>query len=245
MSQRPILWKSLQVVARVITTLMFDLKVYGRHHVPARGGVLIVSNHQGNLDPVLLAVRLARPLNYIAKSELFKNPFVGKFLRSLNAFPVRQGAGDVGAVKETIHRLRAGHLLNLYPEGARTPDGRIAPLQKGVGLIARRAGAGADVVIVPAVIVGSFEAWPIFRKWPRPHPICVEYGPPINLANLTPDQVLATIDATLRRMFSILQMRTHDIHPATARRYNRRTRSPVPAPAFPSGPASGSAKPPP
>jgi 1-acyl-sn-glycerol-3-phosphate acyltransferase len=148
---------------------------------------------------------LARPLNYIAKSELFQNPFFRRLLHSLNAFPVRQGAGDVGAVKETIHRLRAGHLLNLYPEGARTPDGRIAPLQKGVSLIARR--AGADVVIVPAAIVGSFEAWPIFRKWPRSHPIRVEYGPPINLADLKPDQILATIDATLRRMFSILQMR--------------------------------------
>jgi 1-acyl-sn-glycerol-3-phosphate acyltransferase len=187
----------------VLTTLMFDLKVYGRHNVPPRGGVLIVSNHQGNLDPVLLAVRLARPMNYIAKSELFQNRFFRRLLHSLNAFPVRQGAGDVGAVKETIHRLRAGHLLNLYPEGARTPDGRIAPLQKGVGLIARR--AGAAVVIVPAVIVGSFEAWPIFRKWPRPKAIRVEYGPPIQLADLAPDQIVAVIDATLRRMLLELQ----------------------------------------
>ena len=201
MTRRPFLWRSLQAVARVITTLMFDLKVYGRHNVPGRGGVLIVSNHQGNLDPVVLAVRLERPVSYIAKAELFRNPFFGWLIRSLNAFPVRQGAGDVGAVRETIHRLQAGHLLNIFPEGARTPDGRIAPLQKGVGLIVRR----ANVVVVPAVIVGSFEAWPIFRKWPRRWPIRVEYGPPLSLSGLTPDQVVATIDVTLRRMFMKLR----------------------------------------
>jgi 1-acyl-sn-glycerol-3-phosphate acyltransferase len=186
----------------MLTTLMFDLKVYGRHNVPARGGVLIVSNHQGNLDPVVLAVGLRRPLNYIAKAELFQSPFFDWLLRSLNGFPVRQGAGDVGAVKETIRRLQGGHLLNIYPEGARTRDGRIAPLQKGVGLIVKR----ADVVVVPAVIVGSFEAWPIFRKVPRLGSVRVKYGPPITFDGLTPDQIVATIDLTLRRMFSEFQM---------------------------------------
>src|SRR5438045_4404731 len=114
------MWTCLQGTARLLTTVLFDLKVCGRSNVPRRGGVLIVSNHQGNLDPVLLGVRLDRPLNYIAKAELFDNPIGAYVLRQLNAFPVRQGAGDVGAVKETIARLKEGHLLNIFPEGART-----------------------------------------------------------------------------------------------------------------------------
>src|SRR5438093_13386407 len=111
-TERSLPWRYLQILGRVLTTLLFDLKVYGRRNVPEIGGVLIVSNHQSYLDPVLLAVRLGRPLNYIAKSELFENRFGGWFLRSvLNAFPVRQGHGDVSAVKETIRRLQAGHAL--------------------------------------------------------------------------------------------------------------------------------------
>lgn len=203
-TQRTLPWKSLQALARLLTTLLFDLQVYGRKNVPARGGALIVSNHQSYLDPVLLAVRLHRPLNYIAKSELFRNPFSAWVLRSVfNAFPVRQGAGDVSAVKETIQRLREGHLLNLFPEGARTLDGEISRIERGVALIVRR----ARVPVVPAVIVGSFEAWSHMHRFFRPWPIHIEFGEPMNLADLAPDEIIATIDSTLRSMFVQLRDR--------------------------------------
>jgi 1-acyl-sn-glycerol-3-phosphate acyltransferase len=101
--ERPLAWKSCQALARVATTLMFDLKVYGTRNVPRRGAALIDSNHQSALDSVLLAVRLDRPLNYMSKSQLFEGRKGGSLLRSVfNAFPVRHGTGDVGAVKETI-----------------------------------------------------------------------------------------------------------------------------------------------
>ena len=92
-TKRSLAWKRLQALARTLATLLFGLKVFGHRHVPAHGGVLIVSNHQSLLDPILLPLRLARPLNYIAKSELFESPYLGWFLRSIvNAFLVRQGA---------------------------------------------------------------------------------------------------------------------------------------------------------
>ena len=191
----------MQVVARIVTTLLFDLKVAGRRNVPKAGGALIVSNHQGNLDPVLLGVRLDRPLNYIAKSELFDGQWAVRMLRAVNAFPVHQGSGDVGAVKETIHRLRAGHVVNIYPEGQRTFDGEIGPLQRGVALIIRRTRAP----VVPAVIWGSYEAWPIHRPWFRPFPIHVEYGSPLDLAGLDTDQIMAVIDQRLRTMLADLR----------------------------------------
>jgi 1-acyl-sn-glycerol-3-phosphate acyltransferase len=203
---RSIPWKCAQILARVLTTLLFDLKVYGRENVPAQGGALIVSNHQGNLDPVVLAVRLNRPVNYIAKSELFDGQIGRWLLRTIfNAFPVRQGAGDVGAVRETIHRLQEGHLLNLFPEGARSEDGQIGPMLRGCGLIVHRAG----VPVVPAAIVGSFEAWPIHRTLFRVRPVRVAYGPPMNVADLSPDEITALIDRTLREMFDDLRRNGH------------------------------------
>src|SRR4051812_8155939 len=149
------IWNFGRMVCRPFCSAMFDLKVYGKEHVPKSGGVLIVSNHQSYLDPVLLGVQIERPMSYLAKSELFF-PGFGPLIRALNAFPVRQGEGDVGAMKETIRRLQEGHMLNIFPEGTRTLTGEIDAIQPGVALVIRR----AHVPVIPAVIDGSFKAWP-------------------------------------------------------------------------------------
>src|ERR1700676_1832502 len=96
------LWKFLRTIARIGTTLLFDLKVYGAHRVPAKGGVLLVSNHQSYLDPVLLGVRLNRRGRYMAKSSLFTFAPFAWFIRSLGAFPIRQNTADIRALKEAI-----------------------------------------------------------------------------------------------------------------------------------------------
>jgi len=203
MSERTLLWNCCQFGARSITSLLFDLRVQGQEYIPPTGGVLIVSNHQSCLDPVVLGAQLQRPLDYIAKSELFQNRLAARILRSLNAFPVHQGHADVSAVKETIHRLQEGHLLNIYPEGARTEDGEIARLQRGVALIVKR----AKVAVIPAVIDGAFEAWPIHRKLFRPYPIRIRFGPPMTLADKEPGEIIAIIDHTLRSMFNEFRTR--------------------------------------
>jgi 1-acyl-sn-glycerol-3-phosphate acyltransferase len=180
----------------------FDLKVYGLEHIPSRGGVLVASSHQSYLDPILLGVKVTnRPFSYLAKSELFENRHFGWLIRSLNAFPVRQGEGDVGAVKETIRRLREGHALIVYPEGTRTGTGEIEPLQSGIGLIVRRAG----VPVVPAVIEGSFQAWPRRHKVFRPHPVRVMYGPAMDVKDLKAAQIVQKIETTLRQMHAELR----------------------------------------
>jgi 1-acyl-sn-glycerol-3-phosphate acyltransferase len=202
--ERTFLWKSLQAFARICTTVLFDLKVEGQQHIPASGGAIILSNHQSYLDPVALGVKLRRPLSYLAKSELFKNRAADWLIRQLNGFPVRQGAGDVGAMKETIHRLHEGHLLNIYPEGTRTLDGEIGVIERGVALVVRR----AKVPVIPAVIVGAFEAWPIQRKMFRSWPVRVRFGPALHLDGLSPAEVIATIDRTLRTMFDELRSRS-------------------------------------
>jgi 1-acyl-sn-glycerol-3-phosphate acyltransferase len=202
MDERSFLWKCGQALARVLTTVLFDLKVTGQHHIPAHGGALILSNHQSFLDPVVLAVKLKRPVSYLAKSELFKARWADWLIRALNGFPVRQGAGDVGAMKETINRLQEGHLLNIYPEGSRTKDGNVAQIQKGVALVVRR----AKVPVIPAVIVGAFEAWPIQRKMFHGGRVRVRFGPPMYLHGLKPDEMIATLDTTLRKMFEELRL---------------------------------------
>ena len=188
-------------VARLAVVLLFDFKAYGLHNVPRRGGALLCANHQSYLDPVLFGAMIPRPVSFLAKSELFANRFFGWLIRSLHAFPVRQGKGDKAAIDETIRRLREGHLLNLYPEGSRTEDGEIARIERGAALVVRRAG----VPIVPAVVHGSFDAWPKGSKIFRPHPIRVLYGPVLKVEGLKSEQIVELIDRTLRKMLSDLR----------------------------------------
>lgn len=189
-------WKGLQGIARIATTLLFDLKVYGMDRLPLEGGVLVVSNHQSYLDPVLLAVRSRRPLSYMAKSELFGNRFFAWFIRSLGAFPVKQGAGDVRAMKEAIERAQAGDALTMFPEGSRTEDGRLLPIEPGIALVIRK----AKVPVVPAVIHGSYQAWPKGRKIFRPHPIWVLYDSPMDLSGLSRDEIVKAIENKFSEM---------------------------------------------
>jgi 1-acyl-sn-glycerol-3-phosphate acyltransferase len=196
-------WRVCRGVARLFASSFFSLKSHGRHHIPQTGGVLLVANHQSYLDPILLGVHLRRHMSYLAKSELFANRYFGAAIRALYAFPVKQGAGDVGAVKETIKRLREGHMLNIYPEGSRCTDGELGPILPGAALVVKRAG----VPIIPVVIEGSFDAWPKDRKVFRPHPVSVMYGPPLDVRGMKGDEITRLIDHTLHAMFADLRER--------------------------------------
>jgi 1-acyl-sn-glycerol-3-phosphate acyltransferase len=195
-------WKFAQVFCRIFTTCCFDLEVHGQKHVPRHGGVLLVSNHQSYLDPVLVAVRLERPLNYIAKSELFENRHIARLLRWLNSFPVRQGAGDVGAIRETIARLEAGRALIIFPEGSRTNNGELLPIERGVSLILRR----VRVPVIPVVIDGSYQAWPMNQSIFQPRKIQLTYGPAMELSGLNDKEIVQMIEKTLRGMLEKMRL---------------------------------------
>jgi 1-acyl-sn-glycerol-3-phosphate acyltransferase len=198
------MYKAGQAICRIAALNGFDLKAYAINNVPRQGGVLIVANHQSFLDPIMLAVKLPRPVSFMAKSELFDgNRVFSRLIRNLNAFPVRQGEGDVGAVRETIKRLQAGHVLIVFPEGERTHDGQIGKLEGGVGLIIRR--AGPDVKVIPAAVDGAFKAWPKHQKLPRLCPIRVKYGPALHLAHLKNSQIMQTVDGHIRGLFEDLR----------------------------------------
>jgi 1-acyl-sn-glycerol-3-phosphate acyltransferase len=195
--QRSLLWRFLQVFARIGTKLMFDFKAWGVHNVPRSGGVLLLANHQSYLDPVLVGVHLYRPISFMAKSELFEGGRFFKWLiESLHAFPIKQNSADVGAIKQAIAKLQEGNILNIYPEGTRTETGEIGPILPGVALVLKR----ANVPIVPVVIDGSFQAWPSGRKIFHKHPIRILYGPPLNVEGLRPNQIVTLIDQTFREM---------------------------------------------
>jgi 1-acyl-sn-glycerol-3-phosphate acyltransferase len=157
---------------RVFMPMMWNTRVYGRHNEPAAGGVVYISNHQSFLDPMLVGFGLVRPLNYMARSTLFDTPGLNHLMSSLNAFPVKRGKADTGALKEAMRRIKRGGQVLVFAEGTRTEDGRIAPFLPGVSLLAQRA---ADW-IVPVVVDGAFEAWPRTQSLPSLGNIAVSFG---------------------------------------------------------------------
>ena len=198
---RRIYWAIMQAGCRVMTSLWFSLKVYGPTRLPPRGGLLLLANHQSFLDPVLIGVRLNRELSFMARSGLFENPKFAWLIRSLNAFPVRQGEGDIGAVRESVKRLSEGHVLNIFPEGTRTENGELTPIQPGVSLIIRK----ARVPIVFCAIEGSFEAWPKGSKLFRRRPIRLLFSEPVRLDHLKADQIVKAVQEKLAGLIAELK----------------------------------------
>jgi len=204
--QRSIFWRSCQVIFRIMSTLLFDFKTYGRENVPKAGGALLISNHQSYLDPPLMAVQLYRPVSYMAKSELFRNKALAWLIRSLHAFPINQTGFAKGAIDETINQLHAGKLLNMYPEGTRTETGELGTIQRGIALVLRK----VDVPIIPVAIEGAYKAWPNRQKMFKAHSIRIMYGKPMNLKGMKGDAIVKEVDATLRDLIRQLREKIAD-----------------------------------
>ena len=191
---------------QVLFCSLFRLRVLGRHNVPREGAVLLLGNHQSFFDPPLCGVGLVRELDYVARESLFKNRFFGRLISSLNAFPLQRDSADIAAFREIIRRLSRGRALVLFPEGTRTPDGRIRPMKSGFELIARKSGA----TIVPVVVDGAFEAWPRSQPLPGLGRIMVMYGEPITAeqaAQLGRAELVEEINRRLRQMQNDLRRR--------------------------------------
>ena len=190
-------------------TLYLRARVSGRDRVPAQGGVLLVCNHQSFMDPILAAMALPRESAYMARDSLFRQPLFARFIASLNAYPVRRSEADLSAIKETLRRLRRGEVVVIFPEGTRTPDGRIGPMLPGLAAIAKK----AQVPLVPTLIDGIYQAWPKGQVVPSPGDVVIEYGRPLwpaEYANSSAEQLMDTIQQRLVAM----QERWHGRVPA-------------------------------
>ena len=136
----------------------------GREHVPASGGVIVVSNHLNNADPPMIQRALPRYIVFMAKKEMLDAPLVGLLFRAWGAFPVRRGEADLGALRTACQVVQRGEMLMMFPEGTRSRTGQIGEGHPGTAMIARRTGAP----ILPVAITGTEGiAWPGVFLRPR------------------------------------------------------------------------------
>jgi len=134
-----------------IFTYLCRWKVRGAYNVPQEGPVVIVSNHLSLWDPMAVGAAVKRKVYFMAKAELFKYPIVGLIVRSWGAFPVRRGHLDREALKNAVKVLKRGDVLGIFPEGRRSPSGKLQEFKTGAVSLAAKYGAP----IVPVGLIGT------------------------------------------------------------------------------------------
>jgi 1-acyl-sn-glycerol-3-phosphate acyltransferase len=170
------LWYNLaKTMLQAGESVYFDLRYSGIDNIPATGAVLMVSNHQSHLDPPLIGSGCPRMMSYIARETLFRFRPFGWLIRSYNAISLDRDGTGLAGIKETLKRLKRGHIVLLFPEGTRSRDGKVGRFRPGFSTLALRSGAA----ILPTAIEGAYAAWPRGRRFPRPGPVRVHYGTPI------------------------------------------------------------------
>ena len=170
----PLYWLGQQVFG-VLFPICFRWRVQQRERVPTEGPIILASNHASYLDPPLVATASPRMCHCLARATLFTNPVGGWVLRQVGVLPVDRDGGSASGLRTFLGLLGKGKALFLFPEGTRTPDGRLQKPRSGLGLVVIKSGAP----VVPVRIFGSFEAWGRHRKLPRFSRIIVKFGEPL------------------------------------------------------------------
>jgi len=152
--------RALIALVRSFFRLVMEMRVEGLENFPREGPVVLAANHVTNFDVFPMQFALPRPIFFMGKAELFKNPLVDLVIRNLSGFPVNRGEMDLWAMRHAAKVLAHGQTLGMFPEGTRS---------KGKGLKVAKTGSArlaieAHCPILPIAIVGSDQ---FFKRFPR------------------------------------------------------------------------------
>ena len=168
------LYTFVRIVSYPYCRLAFKVHAERLDLVPPDGPVILAANHFSGMDHWFVGILLPRRVRWMAKSQLFRGPFLEWFLPHIGAFPVRRGQRDEESITTALTILKRGGVLVIYPEGGRSRSGTLGTSARpGVGRLALQSGAP----VVPVAIIGSERA----RNWRRLEfpAVTVRYGLPM------------------------------------------------------------------
>ena len=167
---------------RPLFRVFFRPQVTGERHIPSSGGALLASNHLSMCDSLFLPVMTRRRVSFLAKNEYFtgrglKGRAKAAFVRGTGLIPIDRDDADAAAaaLATGVRAVRRGMLLGVYPEGTRSPDGRLYRGKTGIARMAMDAG----VPVVPVAMVNTDRVQPIGRVVPRLAQVGVRVGEPL------------------------------------------------------------------
>src|SRR5207302_3522335 len=165
------------IVTRLVYGL-FRVKPEGKQHVPAEGACILASNHLSFSDSIFLPLVLRRRITFVAKAEYFDDRKTAWFFRAVGQIPVRRGGGSASqrALDSAMEVLEDGGMFGIYPEGTRSPDGKLYKGHTGVARLALKSGAP----VIAVAMVGTREAQPIGQVKPNFFsPIGIKFSKPM------------------------------------------------------------------
>ena len=175
-------WLMKHIVLGPIVKLIWRPWSEGLENVPAEGPVILCPNHLSFMDSLFMPLLLPRRVVFLGKSDYFDKWYVSWFFRSVGVIPVRREGGEAGeaALKAGVEQLQKGLAVAIYPEGTRSPDGKLYRGKTGAARMALRAGCP----IVPVGLIGTYDVQPHNKKLPRFRGIRVgvRYGRPLEFS---------------------------------------------------------------
>ncbi len=179
-------WSAKTFAVAPATRLLFRPWVKGLGNVPAEGAAILASNHLSVSDSVFMPAMLERQVHFLAKKDYFtgagpKGWITRKFFEATNQLPMDRSGGEASlrSLDAGLEALREGRLLGIYPEGTRSPDGRLHRGKIGVAKLALASGAP----VVPIAMIGTDQAQPIGRTLPRIRRIGMIFGEPLDFSD--------------------------------------------------------------
>ena len=164
----------IRLIMRALSRLFFRISYRGLENIPQTGGVIIASNHQTYIDPIWMSLPVSRRIRYLAMSESFGWPIIGKIILMLGAGPIQVEKVDPTAIRRTLQWLRSGSAVVIFPEGGRAlPDGKLLRFKPG----AVRMALEANAPILPITIRGGHRVWPKGNRFPRIAKVELVYHP--------------------------------------------------------------------
>ncbi|RZQ63185.1 lysophospholipid acyltransferase family protein [Amycolatopsis suaedae] len=178
-------WLMKYVLLGPLLRLLWPTKVTGVENIPREGGAILAGNHLAVADSFFMPLHVPRMVRFPAKQEYFtEKGFKGLlkkwFFTGVGQIPIDRTSGSAAqaALDTAIRLLREGHLLGIYPEGTRSPDGRLYKGKTGVARIVLE----ANVPVVPVITIGTDKVNPIGSKMWRPRRLEVRFGKPLDFS---------------------------------------------------------------
>ncbi|MBA3419924.1 MAG: 1-acyl-sn-glycerol-3-phosphate acyltransferase [Geodermatophilaceae bacterium] len=177
-------WVLKAILTPILHTL-FRPKVEGLENIPEKGAAILAPSHMAFCDSVFLPLMVPRRVTFLAKQEYFtgkgiKGRVIRAFMRGIGMVPIDRTSGSAAraAMETGVRILSEGKLLGVYPEGTRSPDGRLYRGKTGVARMA----LDARVPVIPVVMSGTDKVQPAGRIIPRIHRIRIRIGVPLDFS---------------------------------------------------------------
>jgi 1-acyl-sn-glycerol-3-phosphate acyltransferase len=213
------------IVLAPILNILFRPWVRGSENVPRKGGAVLASNHLSFVDSIFLPLKVKRPVTFLAKSDYFtgkgvKGALIRWFFKSTGQLPIDRSGGKASedSLNTGLGVLERQLLLGIYPEGTRSPDGKLYRGRTGIARMILE----AQVPVVPVAMIDTDKVQPLGAKYPKIHRVGVKFGQELDFsrfAGMEGERVVlrAVTDQIIYRIKELSGQRYEDVYASTIR----------------------------